>query len=636
MNDLVGRTLAGRYRIDAFLGRGGMAEVYQAWDQQRMTHLALKALRGDLAEDAAFLRRFRREARVLEALQHPNIVRFYGLEEDGALAFMLMDWIDGVSLRRVIFERKSPLPPEAVLAVLRPACSALHFAHGLGVIHSDVKPANVMLDRRGGVFVADFGIARLAESATATMAAAGTPAYMAPEQCRGEPVDARTDLYALGILLFEMVTGGERPFMGDSAGTTGSTYEKVRWEQLNAPPPSPREFNPRVSPGLEAVILRCLQKDPAARFPSAQALWEAAAEALPGIAPDVSVMLGPFAPASPPPADRTLPTIPPGMDRTSVTQAPIAVTAPTLPPLELTSATLPPAAPPVPAPAAKPRRGGGVVWTLVVLIVLGLLGTGGYFMWQAQTRAAQLAMTATAEALQAAQAATEVQRAAEATAFAESANATQAAFVAAVTATLGAEQTAEAAANQAATAAANASATAAANVTGTAVAGAATAQAAATQTAAALLEQTQTTESALQTATSQARQTATARARLTATAQAQSFPVSTTPVLGSVSFPASVPLGQSQSGSVTFRDGEGDINRITFEVVQQPSNTSYQGFSYNPVTTGNLYGTAKQGQIVFQMSGSANADVRFRVTLHDAAGHSSNAVEFTVRFGSGG
>lgn len=242
MNDLTGMTLANRYRVEAFVGRGGMAEVYKVWDDKRAVHLAMKLLRDDLAEDKAFLRRFKREGQTLAKLQHPSIVRFYRLEQDGELAFILMDFVEGDSLRREIFRALEPFPMERVLEIMRPVCSALHYAHEMGMVHCDMKPGNVMLQSNGVAFVSDFGIARMADASTATMVGMATPAHIAPELVRGENPTPQTDVYSLGVMLFEMLTGGERPFTGDEAETTGSTAERVRWEQEHREPPSPCQW----------------------------------------------------------------------------------------------------------------------------------------------------------------------------------------------------------------------------------------------------------------------------------------------------------------------------------------------------------------------------------------------------------
>lgn len=164
MNDLIGKTIVKRYRVDSLLGRGGMGDVYKVWDSQRAVFLTMKVLHADLAEDRVFLRRFAREAETLSALQHPHIVRFYGLEQDGQLTFMLMDYVEGTTLRGQIFDTQKPFTVEQVLKIIRPVCSALYYAHKMGRVHCDIKPANIMVKSNGDVLVADFGIARLMET----------------------------------------------------------------------------------------------------------------------------------------------------------------------------------------------------------------------------------------------------------------------------------------------------------------------------------------------------------------------------------------------------------------------------------------------------------------------------------------
>jgi serine/threonine protein kinase len=266
----IGQVIAERYRVDAFLGKGGMAEVYKVWDSERAVFLALKLLREDLAEDKVFLRRFQREGQTLARLQHPCIVRFYGIEQWGDYAYILMDYVDGTSLRKEVFRSNTGLKTARILEVLRPVCSALYYAHKLGLVHCDVKPANIMIQNNGTVLLADFGIARVTESATTTtMVGAGTPAYMAPEQAMGANPVPQTDIYSLGVVLYELVTGGERPFNGERAETTGTTMEKVRWEQINLAPLSPRKINPNLDPQIEKIILKCLEKDPYKRYTTA-------------------------------------------------------------------------------------------------------------------------------------------------------------------------------------------------------------------------------------------------------------------------------------------------------------------------------------------------------------------------------
>ena len=266
----IGDILSKRYRVEKLLGHGGMADVYLVYDMEASVHLALKLLKEDLAEDVVFIRRFKREAQTLAHLQHPNIVRFYAMEENEGLVFMIMDYVDGTTLRKELFLRKKPFTLDEIIAILRPVCAALNFAHLKQMVHCDVKPANIMIEKTGRVLLADFGIARISEGATtATMVGVGTPAYMAPEQILGQDPVPQTDIYALGIVLYEMLTGGERPFTGEIKQTTGSTSEKVRWEQLHSTPPSPRKYNQTIPPEVEAVVMRCLEKEPSKRFRSA-------------------------------------------------------------------------------------------------------------------------------------------------------------------------------------------------------------------------------------------------------------------------------------------------------------------------------------------------------------------------------
>ena len=305
MDDLIGKTLAGRYRVEAFLGKGGMAEVYKVWDAHRSSYLAMKLLHEDLALDNVFLRRFKREAQTLARLQHPNIVRFYELEQEGRKVFMLIDYVEGESLKHKIFDAQGPLPFYQIMEVMRPLCQALQYAHNEGLVHADVKPGNIMIDKTGRVLLSDFGIARMTESATVTMVGAGTPAYMSPEQARGEMPTPQTDIYALGIVLYEMLTG-ERPFTGELATISGSTGEKIRWEQLNLNPLSPRQLNSQVSEELEAIVMKCLEKNPDIRYTGAMELLNAL-ELVSGESKPARQTSRPPAKEKPPLATRTKP-----------------------------------------------------------------------------------------------------------------------------------------------------------------------------------------------------------------------------------------------------------------------------------------------------------------------------------------
>jgi hypothetical protein len=282
MDELTGRIIGGRYRVEAFEGHGGMANVYKVWDLQRAAYLAMKVLHADLAEDRVFLRRFKREGLMLERLQHPNIVRFYGLEESEGLAYILMDYIEGLTLRREIYLNKNGMRPARVLQIMQPVCAALHYAHLLGMVHCDIKPVNIIIHRNGTVFLADFGIARVTGARTQTALVSGTPAYMAPEQSQGEEASPASDIYALGVVLFEMLTGGERPFSGESVVGQGRTTQRIIWEKSNLDPPPPSRFNRRISPELEAVTLHCLEREPNLRFASTLELSAALDQAVHG------------------------------------------------------------------------------------------------------------------------------------------------------------------------------------------------------------------------------------------------------------------------------------------------------------------------------------------------------------------
>jgi len=317
MSAPVGQTLLNRYRVDAFIGRGGMAEVYKAWDAKRAAFVAIKLLNEDLAEDHVFLRRFAREAHALEVLEHPHIVRFFGFEEAHSMAFLVMEFIEGLTLRRYLRHLGRSLTLPEALYVVRPVCTALHYAHQMGIYHCDVKPANIFIERGGRVVLADFGVARLTESATVTFSTPGTPAYMSPEQCRGEELDACTDIYSLGVTTYETLTL-DRPFKGDTEETTGSRGERVRWEQMHLPPPSPRMINPHISPAAEAAILRALEKEPGRRQRGAlefyQELSGAGAVQPAGSLPQVAELVRP-APAE---AARPSPPPPPGPEERKI------------------------------------------------------------------------------------------------------------------------------------------------------------------------------------------------------------------------------------------------------------------------------------------------------------------------------
>lgn len=314
--NLTGTTLNGRYRFEALVGQGTFAQVYRVHDLRRGTDLAAKVLRQDMAMEATFVERFRREASVLEKLQHPHIVRYYGTEEVEGVAFILLDYIKGTNLQAYIYSRSQPFEVEESLKIVRPVTSALTYAHGEGVIHRDIKPGNILLGDNGGVYVTDFGIARILtdNSAALTMGESiGTPLYMAPEQIRSSgAITIAADVYALGVVLYQMYVG-QVPFRGQSEGAVGDTVsERVAYEHLNVPPPAPSQLNPSLSPAVGEVLLKALAKNPAQRFATIPEFYSALTGAA-GIAQTSPVKLeesDPYAtipPAAPLPPDVTLP-----------------------------------------------------------------------------------------------------------------------------------------------------------------------------------------------------------------------------------------------------------------------------------------------------------------------------------------
>ncbi|MCB0924042.1 MAG: Stk1 family PASTA domain-containing Ser/Thr kinase [Mycobacterium sp.] len=260
--------LSDRYELGEILGFGGMSEVHLARDLRLHRDVAIKVLRADLARDPSFYLRFRREAQNAAALNHPAIVAVYDTGEaetaSGPLPYIVMEYVDGITLRDII-HHDGPMPPRRALEVIADACQALNFSHQHGIIHRDVKPANIMISKTGAVKVMDFGIARAiadtGNSVTQTAAVIGTAQYLSPEQARGERVDARSDVYSLGCVLYEILTG-EAPFVGDSP--VAVAYQHVRED-----PVAPSQKHPGISAELDAVVLKALAKNPDNRYQSA-------------------------------------------------------------------------------------------------------------------------------------------------------------------------------------------------------------------------------------------------------------------------------------------------------------------------------------------------------------------------------
>ncbi|WP_199440622.1 Stk1 family PASTA domain-containing Ser/Thr kinase [Umezawaea beigongshangensis] len=262
------RLLSNRYELGETLGYGGMSEVHKGRDVRLSRDVAVKVLRADLARDPQFQERFRREAQNAAALNHPAIVAVYDTGETtteyGPLPYIVMEYVDGRTLRDIV-KTQGPLSNKRAMEVMADVSAALDFSHRHGIVHRDVKPANVMITRAGAVKVMDFGIARAVHdgqaAVTQTAAVIGTAQYLSPEQARGEAVDGRSDVYASGCVLFELLTG-EPPFTGDSP--VAVAYQHVRED-----PKSPSSLNPQVSPALDAIVLKAMAKGPANRYQSA-------------------------------------------------------------------------------------------------------------------------------------------------------------------------------------------------------------------------------------------------------------------------------------------------------------------------------------------------------------------------------
>ncbi|ORV72628.1 Stk1 family PASTA domain-containing Ser/Thr kinase [Mycobacterium gastri] len=262
------RHLSDRYELGDILGFGGMSEVHLARDLRLHRDVAVKVLRADLARDPSFYLRFRREAQNAAALNHPAIVAVYDTGEAetsaGPLPYIVMEYVDGVTLRDIV-HTEGPMPPKQAIEVIADACQALNFSHQNGIVHRDVKPANIMISSTNAVKVMDFGIARAiadsGNSVTQTAAVIGTAQYLSPEQARGDAVDARSDVYSLGCVLYEILTG-EPPFTGDSP--VAVAYQHVREDPI---PPSERHEG--ISADLDAVVLKALAKNPENRYQTA-------------------------------------------------------------------------------------------------------------------------------------------------------------------------------------------------------------------------------------------------------------------------------------------------------------------------------------------------------------------------------
>lgn len=269
--------LEGRYQVLSELGRGGMGIIYQAYDKQLKEQVAIKLLSPLLSTDPEALERLKREVSLARRVTHPNVIRIHDISEVNGLHYVSMEYFGGVNLKEHL-KRSGSLSLLNAYQILSQMCGGLEAAHAQGVVHRDLKSQNVMVGPSGQIKIIDFGLARSVhlEGMTATGLIMGTPEYMAPEQVAGKHVDERADIYALGIILFELLTG-RVPFTGDSAIAVG-------FKQLKDPPPSPRSINPQIPEEVERIILKALEKDPIQRYRTVDEMRREFESALPRFA----------------------------------------------------------------------------------------------------------------------------------------------------------------------------------------------------------------------------------------------------------------------------------------------------------------------------------------------------------------
>jgi len=375
---LIGQTV-GKYQVVENLGRGGMAEVYKAYQETLDRYVAIKVMHSFLADEKGFLGRFQREARAMAALNHPNIVGVYDFDVSEGMYYIVMEFVSGGTLKdRIenIAGQGETLPLEAATRVVLEVADALSYAHGRGMVHRDIKPGNIMLTEDGRAVLTDFGIAKILSGPTftATGAMVGTPAYMSPEQGLGKTGDERSDLYALGVLYYQMATG-RLPYDAD-------TPLAVILKHVNEPVPTPTDLNDDIPNAIQAVIIKAMAKDPDERYQSANELIKDLQGA--AVASDLDLAAAAFIS----PIDRPTPPPPPSgtVDATRMAPAatvmaarpPVAADATRLAPASdpgMTEVVVPTAPPTAPPPVEeKKSRLGLIVVVILVLVVAAVAG----------------------------------------------------------------------------------------------------------------------------------------------------------------------------------------------------------------------------------------------------------------------
>ncbi len=344
MESMIGQTL-GQYQLVEQIGKGGMATVYKAFQPSLNRAVAIKILPPYFLHEAGFAERFTREAQAIAQLDHPNILPVYDFGKQGNISYIVMKYVPAGTLHDQL---GSPMSPARALKLIEQIAGALDNAHQRGILHRDIKPSNILIDERGWVYLSDFGLAKMVEGSvqlTGSGVGVGTPAYMSPEQGQGLPVDARTDVYSLGVVLFEMLTG-RVPYEAE-------TPMAVVIKHITDPIPLPRQMNPHIPEAVERVLLKALAKEPADRFSSAGEMAAALRRAVEGLEPAIA--------AAP---------IPPDPEATVAHVGPIR-------PSPLPAPSPVPAVPPVYAPAQKGLPWLPIVFGLIILGVAGVCGLAG-------------------------------------------------------------------------------------------------------------------------------------------------------------------------------------------------------------------------------------------------------------------
>ncbi len=381
VTDLIGQTI-GQYRIMEQIGQGGMATVYKAYQPGLERYVAFKVLPEYYAHDKTFLARFQREAKVIAKLSHPNILPIYDFGQTGNLTYIVMQYIDGGTLRSVMGQI---MPLSQVVYFIDQIAEALDYAHRRGILHRDVKPGNILLEEGQRVLLTDFGLAKMMEGTvqlTGSGVGVGTPSYMSPEQGQGQGVDVRTDIYALGIILYEMTTG-RVPYKAD-------TPMAIVIKHMTAPLPLPRTINPNLPEAVERVILKTLAKNKDERYTSAPQMVTALKQAL----DEMLDTLGPTVPlGGHPSSTSSMPPMPPSAPVVDVQQSPTPAPG-SHPAAPIRSRPTPSPAGYIPvapirqtplSPVAAPRSNNILPWILgggvLLLILLALAALVGFFIF---------------------------------------------------------------------------------------------------------------------------------------------------------------------------------------------------------------------------------------------------------------